>query len=111
MGDIGASQQTQSLVSMFDELLIQQEEARTEVHHTGPEYFLKVLEVSALTQARDSDQRREAADQILCLEREVERLQSQVSPAWLVCYTECGEKLFLLSLCSPTRKQETRFSA
>ena len=85
MGDIGASQQTQSLVSMFDELLIQQEEARTEVHHTGPEYFLKVLEVSALTQARDSHQRREAADQILCLEREVERLQSQVSPAWLVC--------------------------
>ena len=89
MGDISASQQTQSLVSMFDELLIQQEEARKEVHHTGPEYFLKVLEVSALTQARDSDQRREAEDQILRLKREVERLQSLVSPACLDCYTEC----------------------
>ena len=85
MGDLSASQQTQSLVSMFDELLIQQEEARTEVHQTGPEYFLKVLEVSTLTQARDSDQRREAGDQILRLKREVERLQSQVSTACLDC--------------------------
>ena len=89
MGDLSASQQTQSLVTMFDELLIQQEEARKEVHHTGPEYFLKVLEVSALTQARDSDQRREAGDQILRLKREVERLQSQVSTACLDCYIEC----------------------
>ena len=84
MGDLGASQQSQSLVSMFDELLIKEEETRREVHlhHTGPEYYLKVLEVTALTQARDSEQRREAQDQILSLEREVERLQSQVSRAW-----------------------------
>ena len=51
MGDLGAgehgSQQALSLVSMFDELMIKQEETRREVNKTGPEYFLKVLEVSA----------------------------------------------------------------
>ena len=80
MGDLGGSQQqAQSLVSMFDELLIKQEEARTEVNQRGPEYFLKVLEISALADARDTEKLREARDLIHSLERENERLQSQVS--------------------------------
>ena len=79
MGDLGehGSQQALSLVSMFDELMIKQEETRREVNKTGPEYFLKVLEVSALAEVRGSELQRDS--QILSLEREVERLQSHVS--------------------------------
>jgi len=75
MGDLGNTKQ--SLVAMFDDLLIQQEEAREEVTKPGPEYLLKVMEVSALAKARDSEQWRELQDQKLRLEREVERLQSR----------------------------------
>ena len=81
MGDLGehGSQQAMSLVSMFDELMLKQEETMKEVNKTGPEHFLKVLEVSALAEVRGSELQRDSLDQILSLEREVERLQSHVS--------------------------------
>ena len=79
MGDLGGCQQAQSLVSMFDELCLKKEEVSSEVYKTGPEYFLKVLEVSALAEVRGSELQRESQGQILSLEKEVERLQSQVS--------------------------------
>ena len=55
MGDLRESKaQGQSLVTMFDELLIKQEEVRKEVRQTGPEYFLEVLEISARLQSQVS---------------------------------------------------------
>ena len=97
MGDLGNTKQ--SLVAMFDELLIQQEEAREEVTKPGPEYLIKVMEVSALAKARDSEQWRELQDQKLRLEREVERLQSRVSVCF--CIAWCLHPAFLLYLNLP----------
>ena len=57
--------------------MLKQEETMKEVNKTGPEYFLKVLEVSALAEVRGSELQRDS--QILSLEREVERLKSHVS--------------------------------
>ena len=98
MGDLGNTKQ--SLVAMFDELLIQQEEAREEVTKPGPEYLLKVMEVSALAKARDSEQWRELQDQKLRLEREVERLQSRVSVCFCIAWFLYSAFLLYLNLSS-----------
>ena len=99
MGDLGNTKQ--SLVAMFDELLIQQEEAREEVTKPGPEYLLKVMEVSALAKARDSEQWRELHDQKLRLEREVQRLQSRVSVCFCIAWFLYPAFLLYLNLPIP----------
>ena len=37
--------ESKSLVSLFDDLLRKEEEARAEASQTGPDYFLKVLQI------------------------------------------------------------------
>ena len=67
-----------SLVHMFDDLMKKQEEARVERNQTGPEFFLKVLHTTALAEARETEEVKEAQDHILLLEKEIEILQSRV---------------------------------
>ena len=72
--------ESKSLVSLFDDILRKEEEARAEASQTGPEHFLKVLQITALAKAREAEDLSEAREQILLLEEEKERLLSQVSP-------------------------------
>ena len=91
-----------SLVQMFDDLMTKQEEARVERNQTGPEFFLKVLHTTALAEARETKEVREARDQILLLEKEIKTLRSRVSPI-TPFYCSFGIFLSILTLVSFSR--------